>query len=90
MRVRKVAIIAGWICLIVFSLAAIDQGFQTINLMRRVAAINGTDGFPLDIRSFFQDWSSTLFLFLSGLLAWCVCLLLASIDRRMERIGEKG
>ena len=89
MRVRKVAIIAGWICLIVFSLAGIDQGSQTFNLLRRVAAINGTVGFPPDIRSFFQDWSSTLFLFLFGLLAWCVCLLLASIDRRMERIGEK-
>ncbi len=89
MRVRKVAIVAGWICLIVFSLAGIDQGFQTFSFMRRVAAINGTGGFPPDIRGFFQGWSSTLFLFLSGLVAWCVCLLLASIDRRMERIGEK-
>lgn len=88
MRARTVAIVAGWICLILFSLAGIDQGFETISLMRRVAAINGTGGFPSDIRDFFQDWSSTLFLFLFGLLVWCACQLLASIDQRLERLGE--
>ena len=82
MKARDVVAVAGWGLLVLFPLTGLVLAWTTISIARRVRIFEPGASLQLS----FLDMTPSLLLILGGLAIGGVCLLLASIDRRLERL----